>query len=68
MLNESFVRESQEKIEKLRKVSIIISYIADLSNINNFIYLNDLSMPHITRKKILQIDNFLCTNKTIGSN
>ena len=56
--------EPQEKIEELKKVLMPTPHAADLSDLTNFVYPNDLPMPRITQKEILQTGNSLHTNKT----
>ncbi len=41
-------------------------HAADLSDLTNFVYPNDLPMSGITQKEILQTGNFLRTNKAPG--
>ena len=55
--------EPQEKIEELKKVLMPTSHATDLSDLTNFVYPNDLPMPQITQKEILQTCNSLRTNK-----
>ncbi len=64
--NGYLVTEPQEKIKEFKKVLIPTSNAADLSYLTNFVYPNDLPMPRITRKEILQTSNSLRTNKALG--
>ncbi len=41
-------------------------HVADLSDLTNFVNPNDLPMPRITQKEILQTGNSLRTNKAPG--
>ncbi len=58
--------EPQEKIEDLKIVLMPTSHEADLSDLTNFVYPNDLLIPQITQKEILQTGNSLRTNKAPG--
>ncbi len=58
--------EPQEKIEELKKVLMPTSHATDLSDLTNFVYPNDLPMPQITQKEILQTGSSLRTNKALG--
>ncbi len=59
-------KEPQKKIEELKKALIPTSHAADLSDLTNFVYPNDLPMPRITQKEIFQTGNSLHTNKAPG--
>ncbi len=61
-------KEPQEKIEELKKILIRTPHAADLSDLTNFVYPNDLPMPRITQKEIFQTGNSLRTNKAPGPN
>lgn len=64
--DESLVTEPEEKIEELKKVLLPAPHSADLSDLINFQYPNDLPMPRITQKEILQTGKYLRTKKVPG--
>lgn len=61
--DKSFITKPKKKIEKLKKVLILMPHVADLLNLINFIYLSNILIPQIIQKEILQAGNFFCTNK-----
>lgn len=62
----SFATEPKEKIEKLKKVLLAAPHSADLSDLAGFEYRNNLPLPRITQKEILQIGKYLHMNKAPG--
>ncbi len=55
--------EPQEKIEEVKKVLMPIPHAAGLSDLTNFVYPNNLPIPRITQKEILQTGNSLRTSR-----
>ncbi len=63
----SYATEPKEKIEALKKALISGPHSASISDPVNFKYPNDLSLPRISQKEILQTGEYLRMNKTPGS-
>lgn len=61
-----YATEPRDKIEELKKVLLPAPHSADLSDILNFQYPNDLPMPRITKKELLQIGKHLRIKKAPG--
>ena len=64
--DKSYVTKPKKKIEELKMVLLPASHSADLSDLVNFEYLNDLPLPQITQKEILQTGKDLRMNKAPG--
>ena len=62
----SYITEPKEKIEELKKVLLPSPRSADLSDLADFEYPNDLPLPRITQKEILQTGKYLRMNKAPG--
>ena len=59
-LDGSYITEPK-KIEELKKVLLPSPHSADLSNLADFEYPNDLPLPRITQKEILQTGKYVIT-------
>ncbi len=66
-LDRSYAIEPKEKIEELKNALLPAPYSADLSDLVNFEYPNDLPLSRITQKEILQTGKYLQMNKAPGS-
>ena len=62
----SYITEPKEKIEELKKVLLPAPHSADVSDLANFEYPNDLPLTRITQKEILQTGKYLRMNKALG--
>lgn len=58
-----YATKLRDKLEELKKVLLPATHSADLSDILNFQYSNNLPMPRITKKELLQIGKHLQMNK-----
>ncbi len=61
--NRSYATEPKKKIEELKKTLLPAPHSVDLSDLVNFEYPNDLSIPRITQKGIFQTGKYLRMNK-----
>lgn len=62
----NYVAKPEKNIKELKKILLPAPHSEDLSNISNFQYPNDLLLPQITKKEILQIGKYLQMKKALG--